>query len=149
MLNIALQQRPREAGFTLVEIMVAVAILGILAAIALPAYQGYVTKARRSDATTTLSRVMQEQERFRSLSSTYASALTSLSGVTSSSPEGFYGIALSGASGSGYTATATATETGKQASDSECASLAIQLSGGTLTYLKNGSEDTARVCWSR
>ena len=43
--------RNRSAGFTLIEMMIVVAILGILAAIAVPSYQSYVTKSRAQAAT--------------------------------------------------------------------------------------------------
>lgn len=132
-------------GFTLIEIMIVVAIIGILTGIALPAYQAYIQKGRRADAAGALSRVMQEQERYRSSNSSYGT-LSNL-GLSATSGEGHYTIAVSGNSGSGYTATATAT--GQQASDTACATMSVVVASGNVTYQKNGAADTAHTCWSR
>ncbi len=53
----------KNRGFTLTELMITVAIIGILASIAIPIYRGYVTKARRSDAMTALQTVALYEEK--------------------------------------------------------------------------------------
>ena len=48
------KQISKQKGLTLIELMITVAILGVIAAIALPNYQNYIQKSRRADATTTI-----------------------------------------------------------------------------------------------
>jgi type IV pilus assembly protein PilE len=55
----------------MIELLIAVAIIGILASVAYPAYQGYIREARRSDAKVKLSAMMNELERYSSSNSTY------------------------------------------------------------------------------
>ncbi|MFW6067477.1 MAG: type IV pilin protein [Myxococcota bacterium] len=64
----------REAGFTLVELMVVVVIVGILAAVAIPAFSGYVMRARAAEAPAFLGEIRQRQEAYRAEFGRYASA---------------------------------------------------------------------------
>ena len=72
-------------GFTLVELMIVVVIVGILAGIALPAYTNFITKARRSDAMDGLMHLQSLQQKYRASNSRYASSLSLVgySGATS------------------------------------------------------------------
>lgn len=64
--------KAKQAGFTLIELMIVVAILGILAGIALPGYSNYVTKTRLTEATTRLAEMRVDMEQFYQDNRTYA-----------------------------------------------------------------------------
>src|SRR3990167_9475228 len=65
----------QQRGFTLIELMIVIAIIGILAAIAYPSYQEYQLKSGRSDGHAKLMQVMQAQERFYSQNQSYTDNL--------------------------------------------------------------------------
>lgn len=71
-------QNTNAKGFTLIELMIVVAVIGIIAAIAYPAYQGQVQKTRRTDGKAKLMEIMQAQERNYTVSLTYVTDLTLL-----------------------------------------------------------------------
>lgn len=61
----------KDLGFTLIEVMIVVAVIGVLSAIAVPAYSEYVRKARRADAAATLMEASQYMQRFYSVNDRY------------------------------------------------------------------------------
>jgi len=138
-------------GFTLVEIMLALVVMGVLAAVALPAYQQAVQKSRRSDAIAMLTAVQQAQERWRANRTGYAANLSDLGFSSGQSPKGYYEIALSNVAMSTYTVTATPISSGAQAKDSVCAKLGIAVSGGQVSYTSadSASQATSSKCWAQ
>lgn len=125
-------------GFTLIELMVVIAVIGILAAIAIPSFNEQVRKSRRSEAIQTLSDLQLRQERWRSNHSTYGS-LADLGGSPSLS---YYTVTVTNNTATGYTLTATPNAGGPQAGD-RCGNFILQSAGGVVTK----SNSTGLNCW--
>lgn len=150
-------------GFTLIELLIAVVVVGILAAVAFPSFMDSIRKGRRSEAFTALAQVQQAQERWRGNRASYAgnARLTAAPGVgedaglglLATTPGGYYNIAISGESVTGYTATATAVAGTSQASDANCKTIAVRIIGGNLEYAGCGGGDCTfaptNQCWAR
>ena len=118
-----------QQGFSLIELMIVVAVIGILAAVAYPAYQDYVIRSKRADAMNALASVRIAQEKYRANSTAFASDLAQLSdysATTVSSPDGYWNVTLVAAStsGSDFLATATSIHT-----DSTCGTFAVNREG--------------------
>jgi len=85
----------KEQGFTLMELMIAVVIVGILAAFALPSYFEQVERSRQTEGQALLARILQGQERYFTENLTYTSTLTDLgynSDTNIESEEGYYKV---------------------------------------------------------
>ena len=135
-------------GFTLIELMITVAIVAIIAAIAVPMYGEQMKKTRRADAYACLMDGSQHQEDFFYQNNTYTTNLANLGlgAAPVSCGEGNYTLsAATGASGNIATSyLLTATRAGTQAQDTKCGDLTLGSTGakGNLNASRPASE-----CW--
>lgn len=124
----------RKQGFSLIEILIVMTMIGILTGVAVASYQGYVRKSRRTEAMQILTAIQMAQEKHRLTNTTYGSLSDVWGGITST-PNGYYNLQISNTSGTGYTLTATAQ--GNQANDSEdgtsCTTMTLTLNQATIT----------------
>ncbi len=139
----------RHTGFTFIEMLVVVAIVGIAAAIAIPNYSAYVTQANRTDAMKFLTEIAGEQQKYFSEYNVYASTLSDLgysttaNPSTTTSPESHYTVSVDTATtGLSYEITATPVSGGRQANDAECKVFTIDSTGA-----KGNSGGTNSNCW--
>ncbi|WP_350296186.1 type IV pilin protein [Limnohabitans sp. Rim8] len=138
----------RNRGFTLIELMVVLAIVGVLASLALPSFQSQIRKARRIDAQTSLQRIQLEQVRWRSHHDTYALNLNDL-GLTSSSGQAYFQLSISEATSDGFIAMASAL--GDQANDTDCQRMQLRLLNTATVSLTSGNaaQNDAPRCWKQ
>lgn len=145
-----------HGGFTVIEVLVALVVVGVLTALALPSFLESIRKGRRAEAFASLASVQQAQERWRSNHSTYSADLSS-SGlkVASTTPGGYYTISIDGTpTATDYAALATAVASTSQAADGNCVRLRVRSAGGNLFYgsaAASGAfdESTSNRCWAR
>ncbi len=136
----------KNLGFTFIELLIAIVIVGILTAVAIPSYSSYVLKTKRTEAQALLIEVAGKQVRFHSENNTYTAVIGELgygaaAATSYESESATYDISVSVADAISFTLTATPKNT--QASD-ECGSLGYN-SAGVKTI--SGSTITLEECW--
>ena len=161
-MNPSLHAKLKRSGFTLVELLIAVIIIAVLTSVAMPSFLDAIRKGRRSEAFTAINAVQQAQERFRANNQSFATSMVAAVNATppglglasTTTPSGYYTLALSNVAPSSYTITATAVSGTSQANDSECVRLQVAVNGGNMvngSYNGGGTlnEAVGNRCWSR
>jgi type IV pilus assembly protein PilE len=127
----------RSRGFTLLEMVIACAIIAILASIAYPSYTNSVQKSRRSEATASLLGIASQMERWSTEKSTYTTATLGTGGVYANQSENsYYNLSLSNLTSTTYTIQASPAAI--QASD-PC---------GSFTYDQSGNKNVSGGTWT-
>ncbi len=145
-----------DKGFGLIEIVVTIALIGILAAIAYPSYQDSIRKSRRADAHAAIQTVQLAQERLRGNCRFYAQTLSGATGAdtcgataalssvraAATSPDSYYNISITANSATGNAYTVEADPTGKQAGDTSCDPITLTINNANPHGLKGPAG-----CW--
>lgn len=141
----------RRAGFTLLELLVALAIVALLAALAWPGYAAIIQRAQRNDARLALLAIQHAEELHFQRFNSYTNALTAGRtdgglGLTDRSSSGSYALSISTSEdGQHYIASATALPQGRQASD-PCTVFRIDEVGRRAALDALGRDNTD-ICW--
>jgi type IV pilus assembly protein PilE len=141
----------RHRGFTLIELMIAVAIVGVLGAIALPSYNSYVTRGKRAEARNALMDIAARQQRWYSDNNQYTATIgngglevkdpcADIAGTQTETCK--YTITIGGVAGTNQAFSLTATPVGD---DPECGNLTLNHTG------TKGETGTGVVqdCWGK
>lgn len=130
-------KKVRIAGFSLIELMVSIAIIAIISSIAYPSYMSYIRKSRRAEAISNLLQMQNLLEEYYSQNNSYPNLITAVPGITTTTSNYNYTYTPGTVPITTYTLTATATSA-SQVKDTGCTVMTIDNLGGTLPT----------VCWT-
>lgn len=144
-------RKSAQQGFSLIELMIVVAIIALLASIAYPSYMRYVVNSKRTAATSALLRIADRQQQFFMDNKSYANDLTNLGfdanpyviaddGTSSGGGDSVYSISLSNVTATAYTLTAAPLH-GQLERDTACGSLTLDEAGA------RGNSGGGDNCW--
>jgi type IV pilus assembly protein PilE len=152
--------RKPHLGFTLIELMIALVVVGILMMVALPAYQNSMRKSKRSEAFAAVSAVQLAQERYRANNAAYATSESAL-GITAT--HSLYNLVITTPTSTsapiinpsiGYVVTVEGQ--GGQAADNQCQKMGVMVASGNVTYagcsncaLSDLVYTPTHACWAR
>ena len=135
-----------QKGFTLIELMIVVAIIGIIAGIAYPSYMESVRKSNRADAKASLNDVAQRLQRCYTVYNKYdsedCSVAETLGSGTIASGEQMYSISAATLSATAFSLEAAPVSGTSQASDAKCGTLKLSSTG-----VKDASGPLGASCW--
>jgi len=135
----------RPAGFTLIELMITVALLAIITTISVSSYRQYMIRANRTDAAAILLRIAAAQERWFLDNNQYSDDPSDAElRIGTLSERGYYTVTIERDANpaAGYTAKATPVAGSRQSSDSDCQEMSIDETG-----LRESSPGGINVCW--
>jgi type IV pilus assembly protein PilE len=138
---------------TLLELLVTLALVGILATLAYPSYQATLLRAHRTEAIDALLGLAAAQERFHIQHGRYASRLDDggetlepTLGISTVTAGGRYQLTLDEISLADFTATASVRKGSGQEADERCSRLSVRANGQRMAQDRRGG-DTTRYCW--
>lgn len=144
-----MQPGKETTGFSLIELMMVLAIVAILASLGLPGFFSFIQESRRSDAAMSLLELAAAMERFYSHRRSFSGATTvSLLG-RAVSEDGHYVLEISVVDdGQAWSAAATPVRNGSQADDA-CYRYRLDSTGRKRNEDREGGEIAASSCWSK
>jgi type IV pilus assembly protein PilE len=140
--------RRLQNGFTLMELVVVILIIGLLVSLAVPSYKSFIMKSRRTEAKQMLFMAAQRQQQWFTQNNTYTTDMTASGlNIDATSSNGYYTLSIAaGTTGSittSYSVSATAVSGSSQAADTACGTFSLN----SLGQRSISGSQTQPPCW--